>query len=208
MDIFVENLKKIQKILKSLKSTEIAKKWALLTLCRMETSFHAFRRASNKNIGDINFSEILNECIAYICNGTEFPIQNRIQELDLFLNQLYAYEEQHPDDFLCLYLYFSQELQDLYSYLEILAGNTTDLVQLNIDDLILSAISEDFFIDFHELESIEDFAEHPLVLDEIQRIWEDYKFIQECTHEQLRKRAESYRKLNVQAIPENWSLQS
>ncbi|MDE5753246.1 MAG: hypothetical protein K2H89_01680 [Oscillospiraceae bacterium] len=207
MDILVENLKKVED---KLTNPELAQKWGLLTLCRMETSFHVFQKADNKNIGEIdfNFSEILNECIAYICRGIEFPVQNRIQELAGFLNQLYAYEEQHPDDFLCLYLYFSQELQDLYGYLEILAGNTTDPVQLNIDDLILSAISEDFFIDFHELESIEDFAEHPLVLEEIQRIWEDYKFIQDCTNEQLQNRAESYRKLNVQAIPENWSLQS
>lgn len=81
-------------------------------------------------------------------------------------NQLYAYEEQHPNDFLCLYLYF---LQDLYGYLKLFVRNATDLVRLNIDEFILSVISEDFLIDFHELESIpgnsSDIVQNPTAIE-------------------------------------------
>lgn len=82
-------------------------------------------------------------------------------------NQLHAYEGQHPDDFLCLY--FSQTLQDLYGYLELFVRTATDPVQLNIDEFILSVISEDFLIDFHELESISgnssDIVQNPTAIE-------------------------------------------
>ncbi|MDE6004274.1 MAG: hypothetical protein K2G88_02695 [Oscillospiraceae bacterium] len=57
------------------------------------------------------------------------------------------------------------------------------------------------------MESLEELAEHKLILAEIDRIWQDYKYIQNCTSEQLQKQAEFYRKLNVQAIPEDWHFQ-
>ena len=97
-------------------------------------------------------------------------------------------------------------MQNLCDYLELLATGTINH-NSNIDDFILSAISEDFLIDYDELESLEDFAEHELVLEEINRIWQDYEYIQTCTNEQLQKQAESYRKLNVQGIPEHWNFQ-
>ena len=201
MDIFVENLKKIQNCLTS---PALAKKWGLLSLCRMEYGFCQFVASDHLEL-DFSFSEIINECINLVCNEKNFDIQKRIRQIDSCYEMLCTMEEQHPETCFCLTLYDSQTMGDLCDYLEFLAtGNFNN----NIDEFILSAISEDFFIDFHELECIEDFAEHPLVLEEIQRIWEDYKFIQTCTNEQLRKRAEAYQKLNVQAIPENWGLQS
>ncbi|MDE7094721.1 MAG: hypothetical protein K2O52_07400, partial [Oscillospiraceae bacterium] len=77
----------------------------------------------------------------------------------------------------------------------------------NIDDFILSTISEDFFIDYHELESLEELAEDELVIEELDRIWKDYEYVKTCTNVQLQKQAESYRKLNVQGIPEHWNFQ-
>lgn len=200
MDILVENLGKIQE---KLTNPEIAKKWGLLSLCRMEYSLIKFAAFDDVKL-DFSFSEIVDDCINYICSHQNFDIQNRNKQICSCLEMLCFYEEEHQK-FFCLSMYCSRIMETLYNYLELLA--TDNLSDSIVAEFILDTISEDFFIDYHELEALEDFAEHELVLEEIDRIWNDYAFIQNCTSEQLRTRAESYRKLNIQAIPEDWHPQ-
>lgn len=199
MDIFVENLKEIQE---NLTSPELAKKWGLLSLCRMEYSFNKFTAFDNLEL-DFSFSEIVDECINYVCHGKNFDMQNRIKQINSCFEMLYNYEEQNPEKFFCLSIYCSRTMETFCEYLESLA---TDKISDFTIEFILNTISEDFFIDYHELESLEELAEHKLVLEEIDRIWKDYAYIQTCTSEQLQKQAEIYRKLNVQGIPEHWSF--
>ncbi|MDE5737365.1 MAG: hypothetical protein K2H93_03265, partial [Oscillospiraceae bacterium] len=154
---------------------------------------------------DFSFSEIVDECINFVCNCKNFDIQNRIEQINSCFEMLYAYEEQNPEKFFCLSIYFSHAMQNLCDYLELLATGNSN--HSNIDDFILSTISEDFFIDYHELESLEELAEDELVIEELDRIWKDYEYVKTCTNVQLQKQAESYRKLNVQGIPEHWNFQ-
>lgn len=192
MDIVVENLKKIEDVLEK---REDAVRWGLLSLCRIEYEFYAFAKRDHQT-PSLNLTKIVDKCIDFVCNGTNHSFADDSEEIQEFAEEVNeAYENGHETN---LAIYCMRQLENLTYYLDFLNEEGKENIE-TIADFILSTIAEDYLAIEFDLD-LSDFAKSPIVLDEVNRIWDDFEFIKDCTNKTLWERAQRYRSLDVMNI--------